>query len=264
VLANLKRLSRHRTLIQTMVSRELKARYRGSFLGYFWSLLNPLLLLLVYTVVFTYIIKAKFGEVDNYPLFLFCGILPWTWFSSSLIESSTVIISGGGLLKKILFPAEVLPVVTVLANLVHFLLALPVLLACMLFFGVTPGLHTLWFFPVVLIQFFFTMGLVLLISSLSVHFRDLKDILANLLTLWFFASPVIYPYSFVAGLPPFLRVALEVNPMTHLMMGYQGAFLFPGEIHYQRLAVMALLALLVFAFGYWVFDRLRDTLVEEV
>jgi len=264
VLSNLKRLTRHRTLIQTMVARELKARYRGSFLGYFWSLLNPLLLLLVYTVVFTYIIKAKFGQVDNYPLFLFCGILPWTWFSSSVIESSTVIISGGGLLKKILFPAEVLPVVTVLANLVHFLLALPILLACMLFFGVVPGLHTLWFFPVVLIQFLFTMGLALLVSSLAVHFRDIKDILSNLLTLWFFASPVIYPYSFVTELPPWLRTTLEVNPMTHLMMGYQGAFLFPGEIHLQRLAGMALMALVIFILGYWVFDRLRDTLVEEV
>ena len=264
MLSNLKRLTRHRTLIQTMVARELKARYRGSFLGYFWSLLNPLLLLLVYTIVFTYIIKAKFGQVDNYPLFLFCGILPWTWFSSSVIESSTVIISGGGLLKKILFPAEVLPVVTVLANLVHFLLALPILLACMIFFGVVPGWHTLWFFPVVLIQFLFTMGLALLVSSLSVHFRDLKDILANLLTLWFFASPVIYPYSFVVELPPWLRTALEVNPMTHLMMGYQGAFLFPGEIYLERLGFMALLSLLVFALGYWVFDRLRDSLVEEV
>lgn len=264
MFANLGRLLRHRTLIQTMVLRELKARYRGSILGWLWSLLNPLLLLAVYTVVFTYIIKAKFGQVDNYPLFLFTGILPWTWFSSSLVESSTVIVSGGGLLKKILFPAEVLPVVTVLANLVHFLLALPVLLICMFIWGVHPGLHTLWFFPVALIQLFFTMGLALLISSLSVHFRDIKDILANLLLLWFFASPVIYPYAFVAELPPWLRLGLEINPMTHLMMGYQGAFLFPGEIHYLRLGGMALLALATFALGYWIFDRLRDTLVEEV
>src|SRR5919198_4009611 len=117
MLRNLARLVRYRGLIQSLVSRELKARYRGSLLGFFWSFINPLLLLIIYTLVFKYGMRGSHGsELEPYALFMFCGFLPWTWFSSSLAESSNVLISGGNLIKKVLFPAEILPIVTVLAN----------------------------------------------------------------------------------------------------------------------------------------------------
>ena len=124
---NLARLLRYRGLIQSLVARELKARYRGSVLGFLWSFINPLLLLLVYTFVFTVVMPRAHAEIEPYSLFMFCGILPWTWFSSSLIESAGVLISGGNLIKKVLFPAEILPIVSVLANMVHFFLGLPIL-----------------------------------------------------------------------------------------------------------------------------------------
>ena len=125
---NLRNLPKYRGLIQSLVARDLKARYRGSVLGFFWSFINPLLLLLIYSFVFTVVLPgAHPQEIEPYALFMFCGILPWTWFSSSLLESSSVLISGGNLIKKVLFPAEVLPIVTVLANMVHFLLGLPIL-----------------------------------------------------------------------------------------------------------------------------------------
>src|SRR5512134_1993863 len=121
MLRNLARLGRYRGLIQSLVARELKARYRGSVLGFFWSFFNPLLLLLVYTFVFNKVLQARSPHADPYALFLFCGLLPWTWFATSLTESSGVLISGGNLIKKVLFPAEILPIVSVLANMVHFL-----------------------------------------------------------------------------------------------------------------------------------------------
>ena len=126
---NLAELLRYRGLIQSLVVRDLKARYRGSVLGFFWSFINPLLLLLIYTFVFTTFLPTACirAAIEPYALFLFCGILPWTWFSSSLIESSGMLIAGGNLIKKVLFPAEVLPIVTVLANMVHFFLGLPIL-----------------------------------------------------------------------------------------------------------------------------------------
>ena len=105
MLHNLAQLFRYRGLIQSLVSRELKARYRGSVLGFFWSIVNPLLLLLVYSLVFKYFLPPNAKDIDNYTLFMFCGILPWTWFSTSLLESSGVLISGGNLIKKVLFPA---------------------------------------------------------------------------------------------------------------------------------------------------------------
>ena len=128
MLHNLARLTRYRGLIQSLVARELKARYRGSVLGFFWSFINPLLLLLVYSFVFSYVMPAAHDErIEPYALFMFCGILPWTWFSSSLAESAGVLISGGNLIKKVLFPAEILPIVTVLANMVHFFFGLIIL-----------------------------------------------------------------------------------------------------------------------------------------
>src|ERR687896_1944608 len=147
MLRNLAALVRYRGLIQSLVARELKARYRGSFPGLFWSFINPLLLLLVYSFVFSYVMDAAQDErVTPYALFMFCGILPWTWFSSSLAESSGVLISGGNLIKKVLFPAEVLPIVTVLANMIHFFFGLPVLVAFLIYYQrpVDP-IELLWF-----------------------------------------------------------------------------------------------------------------------
>jgi ABC-type polysaccharide/polyol phosphate export permease len=199
MLAQLRTLFRYRLLIQSLVSRELKARYRGSVLGFFWSFINPLLQLLTYGLVFTVILPVHHSpEMEPYLLFFFCGILPWTWFQSSLTESSGVLIASGNLLKKVLFPAEVLPVVSVLSNLAHFLLGLPVLLV---FLAATGRLSwSLVLLPLpLLVQLVLTLGLALLVACLTVHFRDIQNILGHLLHLWFFASPVLYYYGAVTG-----------------------------------------------------------------
>src|ERR671910_845826 len=158
---NLANLLKYRGLIQSLVVRELKARYRGAVLGFFWSFVNPLLLLLIYSFVFTVVLPGTHPEeIEPYALFMFCGILPWTWFSSSLSESSNVLISGGNLIKKVLFPAEVLPIVTVLANMVHFFLGLPILAAFLIYFDAPIGaLELLWFPVVVVVQLLLTVGL---------------------------------------------------------------------------------------------------------
>src|SRR3954468_3756026 len=216
MLDNLRQLPKYRGLIQSLVARELKARYRGSVLGFFWSFFNPLLLLLVYTFVFTVILPGDWDEkLGPRALFLFCGLLPWTWFSSSLIESSNILIVGGNLIKKVLFPAEVLPIVSVLANMVHFVLGLLILAAFMIGFRHYPNPAALpWFPVVVMIQLVFTLGLALGLSALTVHFRDIRDLLANVLTLWFFATPILYPY-FLPSVSRFLWV-FRLNPFYHL------------------------------------------------
>jgi ABC-type polysaccharide/polyol phosphate export permease len=129
---NLARLFRYRGLIQSLVARELKARYRGSVLGFFWSFVNPLLLLTIYSFVFTVILPRDPNDPEKlvpYSLFMFSGLLPWTWFASSLMEGTGSLISGGNLIKKVLFPAEVLPIVSVISNLVHFMFGLVILSA---------------------------------------------------------------------------------------------------------------------------------------
>jgi ABC-type polysaccharide/polyol phosphate export permease len=264
VFHHLRQLFRYRALIQSLVARELKARYRGSVLGFFWSFVNPLLLLLIYSFVFTVVLPGVHPpELEPFALFMFCGILPWSWFSSSLLESANVLIAGGNLIKKVLFPAEVLPIVTVLAGLVHFCFGLPILVAFLVYYR-TPVVFSdvLWFPVIMLTQLVLTLGLALLASALTVHFRDVRDLLANLLTLWFFATPIIYPLSQV---PPGARTLLNLNPFTHLAVSYQEVLFKAGPFTgWGRLLAVAAGSVVVFFFGYFVFDRLRDTLAEEV
>jgi ABC-type polysaccharide/polyol phosphate export permease len=246
------------------VARELKARYRGSVLGFFWSFVNPLLLLLIYTFIFTVVMPGARGAgLEPFSLFMFCGILPWTWFSSSLLESSNVLIAGGNLIRKVLFPAEVLPIVSVLAGLVHFLFGLPILAAFFVYYGVPVTATDLMWLPVVIVvQLMLTLGLALMVSALTVHFRDLRDLLVNLMTLWFFATPIVYPLS---QAPERVRRLLNFNPFTHLAVAYQQVLFVPGPFEqWPRLIAIGGASALVLVFGYVVFDRLRDTLAEEV
>jgi lipopolysaccharide transport system permease protein len=262
MISAIKALVRYRALVLSLVSRELKARYRGSVLGFLWSFISPLLLLLTYTLVFTVIVPNKQPDIQPFFLFLFCGILPWTWFQASLAESAGVLIASANLIKKVLFPAEVLPTVCVLANLVHFLLGLPVLLVVLALEHKLSWTALLLPLPI-LVQLVLTLGLALFLSALTVHFRDIQNILSHVLQLWFFATPVIYSYAQIAEATPLRRV-LRLNPMTHVIVTYQ-QMLFLGRIdHWRGLGLSLLVGVVAFAAGAFLFDRLRDTLAEEV
>ena len=264
MLSNLTNLIRYRGLIQSLVARELKARYRGSVLGFLWSFINPLLLLSVYSFVFTVVMPGLHPkEIEPFALFMFCGILPWTWFNSSLIEASNSLMAGGNLIKKVLFPAEVLPIVSVLANMVHFLFGLPILVLFLIYYRRSPdGWDLIWFPVAMAVQLVFTTGIALMLAALTVHFRDLRDILSNLLTLWFFATPIIYSIQSAPGLS---KRVLDFNPMTHLIVSYQEILFFPGAFgHWKWLLALAGASVLLFLAGYWLFDRLRDSFAETV
>lgn len=257
-------LKNHRQLIWTLVERELKARYRSSFLGFFWSFLNPLLLMLVYSTVFQYYMRFQWEEGKPYGVFLFCGLLPWMWFLSSLLEGSASVITGGALVKSVLFPTEILPLVSVLSNLVHFLLGMPILLLFFLYYQIKIT-WLIFIFPlIVLIQFFFTTGLAFFLAGLSVHFRDIQQILGNLMLLWFFITPIIYKFTLFDSLPQILKMTFYLNPMAHIIMGYQDILYFSVFPHWKRLSITGIVAIFVFFIGYWVFHKLRYTYAEGV
>jgi ABC-type polysaccharide/polyol phosphate export permease len=265
MLVNLRQLFRHRGLVQILVTRELKARYRGSVLGFFWSFVNPLLLLLVYSFVFSYVMpRGEELATEPYAVFLFCGLLPWTWFSSSLSDGANVLIMNGNLIKKVMFPAEILTVVAVISNMVHFLLGLPILLAFLLYYSMPLQLSELVWFPFVLaVQFILTLGLVMVLAALTVHFRDIKDLLSNILTLWFFATPILYPMSFLSDRAKFYMDYF--NPFAHLVISYQEILFYPGPFgHWKWLLALGVAGSALFVLGYWLFDRLRDSFAEEV
>lgn len=264
MFANLAQLVRYRGLIQSLVARELKARYRGSVLGFLWSFINPLLLLSIYTFVFTVIIPNRDDLTKPFAIFMFSGILPWNWFSSSLTEASGSLVSGGNLIKKVLFPAEILPIVSVLANMVHFFLGLIILVIFLVWYRHWPDLAGLLWFPVaVAVQLVFTVGLALFVSALTVHYRDVRDLLTNILMFWFFATPIIYSWQ-DENVRAYKRL-FDLNPFTHLAVTYQEILFFPGPVgHAKWLLALGVFSIGIFLGGYWFFDRLRDSFAEAV
>ena len=209
-------LLKYRALIWALVQRHLAARYRGSFLGMLWSFLNPLCLMAVYTLVFQYYIR--FTEVENYTIFLFCGLLPWIWVSSALVEGSISISTSGSLITKSMFPAHLLPVVFVLNTGVHFLLSLPLLFLFMLIGGEAIQWTVLFVPLLILLQFFFLHGLVLCLAALNVYFRDVQHLVGNVLTLLFFLCPILYPTTIV---PEAFKFSLIINPFAVFTVCYQ-------------------------------------------
>lgn len=260
-------LWRHRGLLETLTGRELKARYRGSVLGYFWSLVNPLLLLAVYSFVFGTIFDPRDESVDPYALFLVTGLFPWIWIQTAWMEGSGSLLVNAGLIRKASFPAEILPIVPVLANLVHFALALPVIAAAFVVFRHwghdVGGLSAIALPLIALIQLPMLCGLAVGTAALNAHFKDVKDLLANLLTLLFFGTPILYTLERLAPFPPIYWMVAH-NPFTPFITAYQQAVFFgvwpAGGLWIQ----MLLISFAGWWAGTWLFDRLSDTLVEAV
>lgn len=259
MLRIIKEIWKFRALIWALVSRHLKARYRGSFLGFLWSFLNPLLLIAVYSLVFKYYIR--FQEQDNYTVFMFTGLLPWIWFSSGLIEATSSISGGGSLITKAIFPAHVLPIVSVLTNLIHFIFALPLLILAMLLNGISPHV-TIVLVPLIMaIQLSLMTGLSLILSSLNVYYRDIQHILGNFMTFWFFLCPIIYPTSTV---PDRFKFSLVINPMAALVEAYHKTILEGSLPSFTTLSYLSLLSFAFCYFGAIVFNSYRDQFAEAI
>lgn len=256
---NISEIYRYRSLILALVQRHLNARYRGSILGFIWSFLNPLCIIAVYSLVFKYYIR--FQSVDNYSLFLFAGLLPWIWFSTGILEATSAISGGGSLITKAMFPPQILPIVSVLTNLVNFIFAVPLLLGFMFIVGVMPTISLLALPLVVLIELIFLLGLSLALAALNVHYRDVQHILANILTLWFFLCPIIYP---ITSVPEKFRFTLTLNPVAAFTGMYQDIFLNGRFPDVTLLLLTAGVALVTFVCGNYVFNRYRDDFAELV
>lgn len=258
-------LLRFRGLLATLTSRELKARYRGSVLGFLWSLANPLLLLAVYTFVFSVVFRPRTEGAQPYALFLVSGLFPWIWTSTSTLEGSMSLLANSGLIRKAVFPAELLPMVAVLSNLVHLLFALPIVIVALAagrLLGYPVGGVSAFLLPIlILLHLPLVSGLALGAAALTVHFKDARDLLANFLTLMFFLTPVLYPLDTIRHLPP-VWWAVRLNPFTPFILGYQEV-LFLGRMPDTLLWVqMATVSLVAWVLGAGLFERLRETLVE--
>ncbi|MFH1680707.1 MAG: ABC transporter permease [Candidatus Eisenbacteria bacterium] len=246
----------HRVLIQSLVARQIRARYRGSLLGFVWTFLNPLLLMLVYSLVFS--VYMRF-DMEDYGAFMFAGLLPWLWFSSSLSEGVNSIVSSGHLITRAMFPPEVLPVVSVLSNGLNYLFSLPVLFAIYAAYGVPIGPAILALPLVMAVQIVLTLGLVLALSALNVQFRDVQHLLGNLLVFWFFLCPIIYP---VSKVPDRFRVFTLGNLMGVLVTCYQDILFHNRLPSWSLLGLVGAAAVALLLVGDALFRRHRETFAE--
>jgi len=263
VFSPLRRAWRQRALVFALARRELTARYRGGLLGFFWSLLNPLLLLLVYATIFRLVFTPR-SDVRPYALFLFAGVLCWGFVSSALLDAAETFRANGPLLRKTTVAPEVFPAMATGARLAHLLLALPILAAAVLVAALTgsirPGLAALQLPVVLLLLAFLVLGIALLVSVLAVHFGDVRDLLANLLTLAFFLTPVLYP---IESVPARYRALLWLNPFVPFFVGIHESAFFYRAIPAGTWAGMAAWTAAALAAGSAVFGRLRDSVAEE-
>lgn len=243
------------TLVKHLTRRHLAARYRGSALGFMWSLLNPMLLMGVYTFVFAFIFRATAPGVP-YPVFIITGILAWNFVNIAAMNAAISLVDGAPLLKKTAFPHIALPVSAVLSNAVNYLITLPLLIVFNLIFGIVPTFSMLLFPCMLLLLLLVALSVGLLLAALVPFFRDLQQLIEVLFTMWFFLTPVLYPMSLVSqNLPAGLLPVYELNPMVGTMHLVHTVFLgqpLPGTS--VAIAVGGVLCLL--GLGLWVFQRL--------
>jgi ABC-type polysaccharide/polyol phosphate export permease len=254
-------------LIKNLVVRNLKVRYKNSVLGVLWSLLNPLLMTMVFTILFTVLSRT---DIENYPVFFMCGYLPWAFFATSLNASTGSVVNNANLIKKVYFPREILPIVDVLSNLVNFLVALVVLFAMLLVFRMPLQPAALLLPVIILTQLAFTIGMGLLLSTANVFYRDTQHILEVVLQAWFFLTPIFYSITALPESAMILGVPIDVslwmrrlNPMASLVAAYQDV-LYWGELTGVDFFLRTLATcLVVLVIGYLVFCRFSPLFGEE-
>ena len=237
----------YKELIRALADKEVKIKYKSAVLGRLWSLLNPLLLMLVFSVVFSVIIRV---EIKNFPVFLLCALLPWFYLSFSLTAATTSIVDNASLIKKAYFPNEVIPFSIVLANLLNFLISLVLLFMFLFFYSIYPSLSWFYLPIVILLQSIFVLGLCLFSAALHTMYRDVKYIVELILLVWFYATPIFYPLSFV---PDNIRPFFLLNPLTVFINLYREILLYRQIPEAGLLFLALVLSMTFFALGMAVF-----------
>jgi homopolymeric O-antigen transport system permease protein len=247
-----------RDLLRELVSREIKLKYKRSVLGIGWSLMTPIAQLLVFYFVFELALPLR---IPNYIVFLFTGVLVWTWFQSSLMIATGAVVDNRELIKRPGFPAAILPAVTVTTHLIHFLVAFPILLILSVHrsVNITGAIFGIPF--IIALQLTLTLGLAYLAASLHVRFRDTQYLVGVLLQMLFFLTPVFYD---VSTIPERYRWVYRLNPMVHLLDAYRGILIHGKMPDVVSMAALALAAACLVYVGYVVFVRASYKFAEEL
>jgi homopolymeric O-antigen transport system permease protein len=262
MLAPFRVLVAHRQAIQIFVNRDIRGRYVNSALGVWWAVIQPLALLALYTFVFSRILSIKWTEnagAGEFALYAFCGLLPWLAVSDALTRSSSILLDQTPLIKKVVFPTEILPVHLVLSALIVEIIGLAVFLVVVILGGRLPGWSLLILPLVMALQFLFMTGVAWLLSTLALYLRDVRQVVGLMLTLWMFLTPIVYPAALV---PPRFHWVLDVNPMTAMVGAYRAALLDDRMPALIPFALFAVIAIALFVMGHWLFMRTKPTFAD--
>lgn len=253
-----KNLYNYRELLKTSVKKEVRSKYKNSFLGVLWSFLNPLLQIIVYAVIFSLILSNK---QENYAIFLCCGLIPWTFFSSSINKSAFAFIENGNIIKKVYFPREIVPISVVTAEAINFLISTIIILGLVIFGGIGLSKYIMYY-PIVLIaQYLVILSLSLIVSSVCVYFRDLQHFIGVLLQLLFYAAPIVYSPD---SIPANFQWILKYNPMTYIIDGYRDIFYYQNPVDLKPLILLIIGATFACILGYGVFGKLQKGFAEQL
>jgi lipopolysaccharide transport system permease protein len=260
----IKALWAYRGFILGSVKREYQLRYRGAMLGVAWTVLQPLAMILIYTVIFTQAMKAKLPGVGgefSYSIFLCSGVITWGLFAEVIQRSQSVFLDNANLLKKLSFPRLTLPVIVVTTALLNFSIVFGLFLGFLLISGNFPGWSLFAVLPLLVVQIVFSVGLGVLLGVLNVFFRDVGQLSGLLIQFWFWATPIVYPASI---LPEWVRSWMYLNPMYHFVQGYQNIFVANQWPDWRNLAILAVLSLSLVLYGIRLFRRHAGEIVDEL
>lgn len=258
-MGQIKEIFEYREMLFSLVRRDLRGRYKGSILGFLWTFINPLLQLMVYTVVFSVIIRSG---IDKYYLFLFVVLIPWIFFSTSVIGCASIIIAHQNMVIKIYFPREILPVSYVVTCFINMLLSFIVVFVVILFSGVGFNFRALLCLPVIMvIEFFMALGLGMLVAGITVYLRDIEHILGIVMMAWQFLTPIMYSMDVVPEkyIPIFL-----LNPMTAIMQGYRDILYYKQVPEMGMMLEAVVFACVVLVIGWSSFAKLKKGFAEEL
>ena len=253
-----KNLYNYRELLKTSVKKEIRGKYKNSFLGVLWSFLNPLLQIIVYAIFFQMILK---NPQENYSIFICCGLIPWTFFSAAISRSAFTMVENGNILKKVYFPREILPISIVTSEAVNFLISTIIIIAFVIFGGLGISKYII-FYPIVLIaQYILLIAISLIVSSISVYIRDLQHLIGVALQLLFYATPIVYSSETI---PTEFHWILNINPMTYIINAYRDIFYNQTMIDVGSLLGLILISIIFVVIGYLIFNNLQKGFAEQL
>ena len=252
-----KNIYQYRELLKTNIKKEIRGRYKNSFLGILWSFINPLLQLAVYAVIFPLILK---DGPQPYVVFLCTGLIPWTFFTTTVSQAAFTMIANGNIVKKVYFPREILPIAVVTSNTINFLISTVIILAFVIFYGVGISKYIILYPFILLIQYVLSLGISFIVSSVTVYLRDLEHLIAIALQVAFYATPIVYVLD---SIPPEFKGIMALNPMAHIITAYRDIFYYQTMPDLKILGIVLALSIILCIVGYWIFNKLQKGFAEE-